>query len=135
MKTTEIVIINSIKDITNTLEARIQVLVNEFMKLEKELDIELTVAETDINEIKSPAAMDKLNQMTDIFIELKPIERLIRYKYPEFNKIFDQLSVIEAERTYGKFFSFLMCLPGRKRSYQKKNQFIQRSLIGTSSVE
>ena len=135
MKATEIVILNSIKEITSTLEARIQVLVNEFLRLEKELDIELTIAETDINEIKSPAAMTLLNEMADIFTEFKPIERLIRYKYPEFNKIFDQLSVIEAERTYGKFFSFLMCLPGKKRSYVKKNQFIQRSLPGTTSIE
>lgn len=131
----ERIIINNIREITNALEERITLLMNRFIDLEKEVTI-MTEGIEDIGMIKDPKIMEKINAMVDIFIELKPIERLIRFKYKEFNLIFDKLVVIEAERKYGKFFSFLMCLPGQKRKYTKKtNQFIERSLPGQTSIE
>jgi len=61
-----------------------------------------------------------LGKMLDIFNEFKCIEKLIRYKFPQYNVLFDKLIEIEEERIHGKFFSFLRCLPGKKRTYVKK---------------
>lgn len=128
------IIVNSIKEITNALEERITILMNKFIVLEKEV-AEMTSEVEDLGMIKDPNVMAKINEMVDIFVELKPIERLIRFKYKEFNLIFDKLVIVEAERQHGKFFSFLMCLPSQKRRYTKKpNQFIARSLPNQASI-
>jgi len=128
------VVNNKIKQIVDDLEHRITYLMNKFIKLEEEATFILDGEITPDGEITNPKAIEKLNAMLDIFVELKPIERLIRFKYKEFIPVFDKLIQIEGERTYGKFFSFLACLPN-KRKYIKKNPFIQKSLTGQSSLQ
>jgi len=112
------IITNTLNEISKALEERVQFLVVKFEGLNSEL---VTLEVNDLGNIKDPESMNKLNEMIEIFREFKCIEKLVRYKYPQYNTIFDKLFEIEEERTHGKFFSFLRCIPSSsKRKYTKK---------------
>ena len=133
----ENVILHTITEITHALESRITFLMNDFTSIESEVtQLMFDNGIKEFDEIKNEELRNKLNRLVEIFVELRPIERLIRFKYKEFNQIFDKLVIIEAERIHGKFFSFLMCLPNIRRPYTKKtNIFIERSLPGQATIK
>jgi hypothetical protein len=124
-------------DITKLLEARITTLMNQFCSLESNINSLLLLQNLSIYQIdknKDPKVMESINKMVDIFIELKPIERLIRFKYKEFNGIFDRLEEVENERKHGKFFAFLACIPS-KRTYIKRKTATNKPITTNSSLE
>ena len=126
----------TIKEALNTLENRIKTIMDEFERLDLEVTEKLSHYNEkliDLDNIKDPKILELLNKMLDLFIELKPIERLIRFKHKEYARIFDMLQQIEGERIHGKFFSFLASLPNKKRT-NTKNVFIQRSLTNNPSI-
>jgi hypothetical protein len=127
---------SSIKEALDTLESRIKSIMDEFERLDLEVTERLSQyhqKNISLDDIKDPKITELLNKMLNLFMELKPIERLIRFKYKEYSRIFDMLQQIEGERIHGKFFSFLAALPNKKR-LNTKNVFIQRSLTNNPSI-
>lgn len=100
-----------IREIMNQLESRVTFLVDDFKKNYSHIEA-LNKDDMNVDLENDPRCKMYLDKMIDVFIELKPVERIIRFKYPEYADIFTQLGKIEFERTHGKFFSFLAVLPG-----------------------
>jgi hypothetical protein len=103
------------------LESRVDVLLGEFKEFEQDLK-EFTDVHPDIILEESEALKPILEGMITIFQELKPIEKLIRFKFKDYGPIFDNLSRIINEKENGKFFSFLQVIPqlSPKRAYTKR---------------
>lgn len=110
-----------IREIIRELENRVTHLLGNFTHLNKQLD-DVLAMDFNIDIESDPRTHDLLSQMIALFLELKPVERIVRYKQPELTPIFAQLDKIEFERTHGKFFSFLAVMPGqdKKRGRQPK---------------
>lgn len=109
-----------IREIVGHLETRVDQLLKEFKALELSITVWQNnnpfIAMEDSDEIKPI-----LNEMIDIFQELRPIEKLIRFKFKEYAIIFDKLGMILDERENGKFFAFLSHAPIKeKRPYNKR---------------
>ncbi len=111
---------NTIREIVFQLEARVEVLLTDFRK--SEADINQWQKDNPFDDMEqSPLMKPVIEGMIAIFTELKPIEKLIRFKFKEYEVIFDKLSQIIHEKENGKFFSFLAAMPLKeKRPYNKR---------------
>ncbi len=115
----------TIREIIFVLEERTETLLNEFKEIERLINDWTT--QNPMEDIEnSPEVKPYLEDMVKIFVELRPIEKLIRFKFKEYNIIFDKLSQIIHEKDNGKFFSLLSNSPVlMKRKYTKKLVGIQ----------
>lgn len=122
----------TIREIIFVLEERTETLLNEFKEIERLIN-DWTVQNPMEDIENSPEVKPYLEDMVKIFVELRPIEKLIRFKFKEYNIIFDKLSQIIHEKDNGKFFSLLSNSPVlMKRKYTKKLVGIQE-ISGNSS--
>lgn len=113
-----------IKEIVLALEARTETLLSEFDTLKYEIEL-FSANHPFINMEEAEELKPTLNKMIEIFVEFRPIEKLIRHKFKQHAVIFDTLSKIIFERENGKFFSFLAAGAfGVKRKYNKKQVLI-----------
>ncbi len=117
-----------IREIVRELENRVQVLLDNF-KVHYDNIMHMNAVEINIELESDPRCVKELEAMIAIFHELKPVERIVRFKNPEYTDIFTQLAKIEFERQNGKFFSFLAVMPSfeKKRGPKPKNV----KLLGT----
>lgn len=113
-----------VREIIRELENRVTHLLGNFNELNKRLD-DLLATDFNIELESDPRSQQLLDQMIALFLELKPVERIVRYKQPELTPIFEQLGKIEFERTHGKFFSFLAVMPGQEKKRGPKPKQIK----------
>jgi hypothetical protein len=120
------IVTTKLAEITKAMENRVEYLIFEFESLRISLnDMDIY----DVEKINDKDSIILLNKMIDIFSEFKCIEKLIRFKYPQYNVIFDKLNIIESDRLHGKFFSFLRCIPSKRKPYVRKKDLLVEDRI------
>lgn len=111
---------STIREIVFMLEARTEHLLGQFRAIEDKINQWQSENPFDALE-ESDKVRPMLEEMIVIFTELKPIEKLIRFKFKQYDVIFDKLAQIIHEKENGKFFSFLAHSPfAEKRKYNKR---------------
>ena len=125
---------STIREIVFQLEARTETLLGQFRSIEDKINAWQAAHPFDSIE-ESADVKPMLENMIVIFTELKPIEKLIRFKFKQYDIIFDKLAQIIHEKENGKFFSFLAHSPFAVKRKYTKNALPAPSLEGQPTIQ
>lgn len=107
----------TIKDIMIQLEERVTTLIREFKSAERLLGnngINKAISE-DFDGIIDASSKQSLEKLVEVYLELVPVEKLVRNKCENLTDSLNKISQFINERENGTFFSFMMVAPTHKK--------------------